>query len=369
MQNKKAGGGLGWLIGIGSLVALVLIVGIVWYGVSKQSAYQDQQLALQKAAQQAQDKTKTAPAAPAANRGGTASVVKAAAYDFESTNTGTATAIPAYAYQYVVDSQTGKTSETPSYIGSASATTLSTSGTSFNTVIGNKLCGVAFNATGGTTGTTGYYGVEKCINVVRDYDDLALETHKICRQDQMQGYLEDYSNNKGLNLTLGANTASNSFRDLFFRVNSSNCAYNLGAIAIKVGSGTKDYINSVTLDGGDNAMTKSSLSLSRINSQFLYELDTPLMMHQYQSITTGSLTLTGSGVGCSTTEFVNVTAMDKSKFQSAKGSNPILEGYENDAQTPADVGGADVLIASSGKGTSTANAVNGDGTYSFACTS
>lgn len=369
MQNKKAGSGLGWLIGIGSLVALVLIVAIVWYGVSKQSAYQDEQLELQKAAAAKEAAKAAAPAAPAANRGGTASVVKAAAYDFESTNTGTATGIPSYVYQYVVDSQTGKTSETPSYIGSASATTLSTSGTSFNTVIGNKLCGVAFNATGGATGTTGYYGVEKCINVVRDYDDLALETHKICRQDQTQGYLEDYSNNKGLNLSLGANSASNSFRDLFFRINSSNCAYNLGAIAITLGSGTGSNIQTITLDGGANPMTKSSLALTRIKPQFLYELDTPLMMHQYQSITTGSLTLIGNGNGCSTTEFVNVTAMDKGKFQSAKGSNPILTGYENDAQTPADVGGADVLIASSGRGTSTANVVNGDGTYSFACTS
>ena len=264
MQNKKAGSGLGWLIGIGSLVALVLIVAIVWYGVSKQSAYQDEQLELQKAAAAKEAAKAAAPAAPAANRGGTASVVKAAAYDFESTNTGTATGIPSYVYQYVVDSQTGKTSETPSYIGSASATTLSTSGTSFNTVIGNKLCGVALNATGGATGTTGYYGVEKCINVVRDYDDLALETHKICRQDQTQGYLEDYSNNKGLNLSLGANSASNSFRDLFFRINSSNCAYNLGAIAITLGSGTGSNIQTITLDGGANPMTKSSLALTRI---------------------------------------------------------------------------------------------------------
>ena len=373
MQYKKGQGVVIVIILIFAVLAISIFGFLSYTETRKQTALAEKQTALL-----AKEETKTVEEKSESTNVGRSAIARASALDLQS-NTQSQVAVPAYFYKIDKD---GKFIE---YIGQTSARTLSASDSTSVTpvVIGDKICGIGFNTTGGGAGgTAGYYGLDKCIDIKVGGETMILDVHRTCRQDQLQGYLVDTRDNVGSNLTAGV-SASNNFKAIELRVNGTDCAYNLGGWYVDVPAGTNildiglsgitDFGSSTVLSGktkdGDIVETNRVLKRVRTQSEYVFELDEPLLINEYDQIKTGAFSILADGDGCSAgTDNVNISSFDIAKYQSAKQANrPILQGIEDDQDSPVDVGGADVLMISNGKGTSTANPQNGDGTTSFYC--
>lgn len=350
------------------LIIAVLIIGTFsffsYLESRKQTAIQEKQTALL-----AKEQAKTPEDKSATTNVGKSAIARSTAVDLQS-NTKAQVGVPAYFY---TRNQDGTFKE---YVGQSGTRTLSASdSTSVTPVnIGDRLCGRAFNATGGVSGTVGYYGDEKCIDIKVGGETLRLEVDRICRTNQMQGYLKTNLNALGQNLTAGASQA-NSFETLELRVNGTDCAYNLGGFYVDIVSTASNIqdvgMGEVATKGATTAkVMETNKNLKRLTAvdDYVFELDKPILMKEYETVKTGSFTILADGDGCSTAEGVNVTAFDVSGYQSVTDDKlPLLSGIEDDQTSPVDVGGADIPIVSSGRGTSGTNTVNADGTTSFYC--
>lgn len=364
MQYKKAQGVAIVVILIIAVLAISLF-GLGSYIESrKQTALAEKQTALL----QKEDKKTVEEKSETTNIGKSA-IARASALDLQS-NTQAQVGVPAYFYTVDKD---GKFKE---YVGQTSARTLSaTDSTSITpVVIGDKLCGRVFNTTGGQGGEIGYYGIEKCTDIQVGGETLILDSHRICRINQLQGYLKTNLNALGRNLTAGVSQA-NSFASIELRINGTDCAYNLGGFYVDTSAGTNiqdvGMGEAVTKGATTSKLTETNLNLKRLSAidDYVFELDEPILIKEYETVITGAFTILADGDGCSSAEAVNVTAFDVAPYQSAKlaGRPIITKGIEDDQVSPVDVGGADVPIVSSGRGTSAVNDVNGDGTTSFYC--
>ena len=186
--NKKGAAATGVIVA--SIVLLVLLVagfgGAMVYNSFKQTALQEDQL--QKEAEQTpQDKS-------VEKKSGDVTVLKTYALDKES-NTNAQTAVPAFFYTKNAD---GKFNN---FIGTASSTLLSaTAATSISPVtIGSQVCGLAFNGTGTQNG---FYGDEKCQEIKTEGETMPLDTHTICKSDQLQGLIFSSGDTVNSNMTL-----------------------------------------------------------------------------------------------------------------------------------------------------------------------
>lgn len=340
------------VIAILSLLLVSVVSGITYFGwqINKQTSLQEEQAQA--------DKEKTPEDKSVASKSGEVTVLKVYAQDKES-NTNAQVAVPAFFY-------TKKDGIFGDYIGSSASTTLSaTASTSISPVtIGSTVCGNPFNGTGTNVG---FYGEEKCQEIKTEGETLQLDTHTICTAIQMQGLLFSDSTTTNANMSLGT-SGSNSFDHVEIRVNGTDCAYNLAGFYVDTIAATN--LDNIDLGSDTSSMTEKNVKIQRVKEKanYVFELDTPLMMHENVKYKTGSLTLKADGDGCSTSEAINISAFDKSSSQSAKGSRPILSGrIEDDQDSPVDVGGADIQIVSSGRRASSANAQNADGTSTFYC--
>lgn len=361
--NKKAQSGLA--IAIVAVLAVVVITGVIWGGfqLNKQTALKEEELMLakEKASKPIEQKSEE-------SKAGDIVVVQATANDLQDNNNAQ---ISVPSFFYTRDEGTGAFKE---YVGGTAGFTLSSSATTSikPVTIGSYLCGTAFNSTGGASGTVGYYGKEKCKKIQTEGENFQLEVNRICRQNQLQGYLITNLNALGQNLTGGV-SQSNSFARLEMRVNGTDCAYNLGGWYVDVIAGTN--IQDVSMeDAVAKGATIVKLEETNVNfkrlsdtDNYVFEVENPILMKEYETVKSGSFTILADGDGCSTAEPVNVTAFDKSNFQSSKSGRPLLSGYEDDQTSPADIGSADILITSTGSGTSGTNSMNRDGSSSFYC--
>lgn len=353
------------------MIIVILIVAVLIIGLFSLGSYMEsrKQTALQAEQTKAllREQAKTPEEKSETSNVGKSAIARATAIDLQE-NTKAQVAVPAYFYK--VD----KDGNFVEYVGQTGARTLSaTESTSITPVnIGDKICGVSFNSTGGANGINGYYGNVGCIDIQVGGETLVLEANRICRQNQLQGYLKTNLNQLGRNLTAGASQA-NSFTTLELRINGTDCAYNLGGFYVDVIAGTNiqdiSMDDSITKGGKTTKLTETNVNLKRLSGtdDYVFELAEPMILKEYDTLNTGSFTILADGDGCSTAEGVNVTAFDKANFQSTGSGKPILFGIEDDQVSPADVGGADVLIISNGRGTSGSNDLNGDGTTSFSC--
>lgn len=300
---------------------------------------------------------------------GKAAILKASAQDAENNDPTTQVAVPALFYTKDAE---GKFS---GWIGQGATTLLSaTAATSVTPVtIGQTVYGIAFNGTGTLNG---FYGEEKAHTVTTEGDSEVYVVHTICRADQLQGLIYDNRQNTHVNLTVGA-SSTNSFKQAELHVNGTDCAYKLGGFYVDLIGST--HINNVDIgsalgytgEKNEFAISKTNKNIQRVSAKddYVFELGTPLMLHENQYFLTGGISLSTDGTGCSSAEGVNITAFDKANFKSAKaGVGIAFNGIETDATSPVDVGAADKLFVSEGKGASVANTINGDGSTSFWCT-
>lgn len=361
MYKKKRGQ-------IGIQIAVWLLVVVVIGGTIGTLYYQNKQTVLQEKRDVEKEAEEKGTELPTAKKN-EITVLKASAYDEEDNNDAQ---IAVDGYFWTVDADTGKFL---GFIGGSSANSLPSTGTlSISPVVtGQKVHGIAFNNTGGVGGRIGYYGeVETKTKlghetIISEGEEMLLKSHRICRNDQMEGLITYSGSDTNKNISLGAST-SDSFEKTRLRINGTDCAYRLGAILVDTIAGSN--IENVDLTEDTTALSETPISIKRIKEKddYVFELDTPKLLIEGQKYYTGTLFVKADGDGCSSAEAVNVSAVDYASYKSAKlkdGNGDllgILEGYEDNADSPADVGGDDKLYVSEAT-----NSQNGDGSSSFWC--
>lgn len=369
-MNKKAQSKVP--TGVWVILSIVLIVAVGGFGFM---AYQSQkQTALEEQRQKAELAKPTETASIESNVGKVA-VLKASATDKENNNPNTQVAVPARFWKANKDGiwetfasggaqykkYTGSFKE---WIGSSATVALSsTTTTSISPVnVGDIVCGSAFNGTGTSVS---FIGETSCVELATEAESLKLPTHTGCTATQLQGVIYSTGSTTGQNISVGVN-GDNSFDKVYLRVNSTDCAYNLGGFYVDTTSGTN--VDDINLGSETKPLTKSNKAIKRIKEKddYVFELDAPLLMHENEKFYTGSLSVSADGDGCSPAERLNVSAYDSAQYLPIAGL-ALASGAEDDQSSPADVGSPDIPIISSGKGASTTNSVNEDGTVSFFC--
>jgi hypothetical protein len=278
----------------------------------------------------------------AALKTGDAASLRIYVTDEEAANTGTKVAAPIYCYD-----ETGK------FADNADGTVSSTSSaTQVNTVIGKTLTCQAINKT--------FYGDKQVVPVKEDNVPVTLVAHRVC--SSTGGTITYYDKNGAneANLTLAANEESY-FGKMEFRISSANCAYNLAGFYIDTVTGTN--ISNIDMSGTadvigqkghpDTNIVKGKAKYERIKDvdDYVFEIDDnsaqegnqPLMMHQYDYLNTGSVTVLAdadgtSGVGDTMTTY----AFDKTSFRSYKVEAIFDNAVEDDQDSPSDIGAADI---------------------------
>lgn len=317
------------LIGGGALIVLI-IFGVILIGL--------QQQALPKG---------NGDGAPAPSLIGKAATIQQRVKDRAADNTETQRAVPLYTYQ--------KNADGTLYFLEDGTVTSTTSTTDSSTSVGETWCSIAIN--------NSYYGEEKCFDVKTEGDkpiDLSVwkvgtntnEDGKVELKDKDSTSWQNILGNK-VNLTLSA-SQSDHIDGLRISMNASNQAWNVAGIYVNFVDGTN--ISSLTIGSpvavtGIEAVTSVSLSktttvnLARTSSDDeVWLFSSPIMLLEWDYITTGLITLEADGDGCATTtavDMVDFWVFDKTKYRS-QTSAAILEGYENDAATPADIGKGDI---------------------------
>lgn len=315
------------------LIAILLVavsgVGVITFYAQKQTGLQEK------------EETQTTEEASESKNAGEITVLKSWAVDKQA-NTETQVLVPAYYYLKNEDGSFDK------WIGGTSGYTLSATATTSVSpvVIGQTVYGTAFNGS--------YYGDENSQKIQIEGEQLKLDVHSICPKG-LEMKIFDETNNEAKNLSVGA-SQSNSFDRLKFRNNNSDCAYNLAGFYIDLTS-TGSNITTIVIDGDASytGITKTSTSLEREKDKddLVYALDSPIMLKESQKWFSGDVTVTADGDGCTNQgESVNVYAFDEAKFLKKDGSG-IGSGWENDADSPADVGGGDVHLLLSATTTET----------------
>lgn len=241
-------------------------------------------------------------------------------YDREASNQNTVATVPVYVYSGTTFARDGTAS--------------STTRVSQKVTRGESYSYVAFNGS--------YYGdIRRNVVINADNDDVDLEAHAICRSGlDIKLYDESLKTDRPNITGVGANQKG-SMEKMRVDHNDSNCAYNLAGFYFDTVSTSN--ISNIELSGKDSAISSSNIGIERVKEydDYVFELNTPVMMEDGDTYDTGKITVEADGDGCAA-ELVTVYAFDKAHSRSQTAGKGILENViESDAPSPADVGGAD----------------------------
>jgi len=158
-------------------------------------------------------------------------------------------------------------------------------------------------------------------------------------------------NSDGTALTEGSNAnisiaagATDYFEKFKIKQNVSNRAFNF--LGIFADLDTETNISAITIGAMDTTLAETTTGLKRVTTDdYIWQVSTPVMLLEYDSIVVGPITITGDGDGCSagtstTADDVTLYVFDGNYYFSTKGAE-VKFGGETDAVSPADVGASD----------------------------
>lgn len=264
----------------------------------------------------------------AVNTGQIASV-KMKAVDKES-STLAQVSVPAYVWN----------SKDPSHLLNDATVLSASTTTAVNSVsIGDNICYTAFNAS--------FYGDVACKTISAQSDLLEIPVHAVATSALIETYYKASIGdvNDELNISLGANQAD-SFTKLRIQNNNSNEMLNLKALVVD--TVVRSNISDATVLGMEENSALPARLIATDQANYRFDLPNALALREFEDFITGTFTLKADGDGCNgvNTENVVLRWLDESRFKSVKGADAgsIALGVEDNANSPADVGRADLTL-------------------------
>ena len=314
MKMNKTGKvtGMGVLVTLALLVVIVAGVGISW-------------VVFQSGAQQTAVQTPTAVDIPISSQGKSASA-RVFVYDREA-KPHALVAIPFYAWD----------KQTPTILSADGTTSSTTARTNVQTTTGKILQFISYQV-------ANYYGKVVDVPIDTESVDVDLDVYNVVPNVRRSGMQLDAFDRDDNSISASiAMVGSETYTLSRLRIiqNNSVAAFNLKLIAINSSKATSD-IDSVVV----NPLAKVSCPLNEVRNgtfTWCYELATPIMLHEFDQWNSGTVPIKASGSNPS--ETLTWKAVDWAEYKASKGSNAnsITYGYEDDADTPADVGALNIL--------------------------
>lgn len=328
--RKKGAVGTNLILGGLFLVVVILACSVIYFGVQQQTAVVEEE------DKPVEDKS-------AERKAGEITVLKTWAVDKQA-NTETQIKVPAY---FWLEDASGNFI---SWIGGTSGYTLSaTTTTSVSPVtIGTIVNGIAFNRS--------FYGEKQQKEIKIEGEQMKLNSHTICNNGKggLEILLYDDQTNIDKNISVPA-SQSESYDYLRFKNNGTDCAYNLAGFMFDIVSASNISTIAMKSDADYTSVSKSNIAIERKKDEddFVFALSSPVMLKEGEKWYSGTLTVTADGDGCSSTagEPVDIRGFDEAKYVDRNGVG-IKSGWEDNQDTPVDVGSDDVLDKVGGSGAS-----------------
>ena len=320
-----------------AVLAVTAIIGVGYF------VYSD----MQQTALQEEEAEKAAVEGPTTLQG-KAATVSTVAYDKAADVASTQAAAPLYLIvgnsdspiTATADSITGESFAADNSSLSTSTTTDTTSGVN----VGDTIIGIASNNT--------WYGAPGAVETIDSQNyKYDVDVYRVATNGgKVTWYDEDDNSftNSTSNITVAA-SQEYTFSKLKIENNVSNRAWNIAGFYLQEPTGTN--ITSYALDGttsGDYevGISKDSTAYSlesRDNVDVVFALDEAVLLLEYDKIYTPSLTVEADGDGCNTgEEMAKLKVFDANWYRSNK-QQAMLFGAEDDKDSPADIGGNDLI--------------------------
>ncbi len=141
------------------------------------------------------------------------------------------------------------------------------------------------------------------------------------------------------NISLGANQ-ENEFEKIRFTNNQTDTAFRFGALIFNTNDSTN--IDQITVNAGDGTFTEGTLPKRLKTSEFIWQLDVPVLMLEFDDFETGSILYKADSTGCVTDDdLVRVRIVDVGEYLTKDGQQ-YATGFEDDSDSNNDVGMPDM---------------------------
>ena len=315
MHNNKRGVGMNAFLWV-FVFAVVALIGVVLWTTQSDQAIQ-------------QEVAVTEQTISSIKEGDTASL-RINAYDKTNNNAGTLLATPVYCTKnggLVAD-------------GTSLSTTARTT-VSVNT--GDTVQCITFNGTGVRGG---FYGLDwKSTAIPTEIVDLDLDAYKVADSVQIKLYsTSGIVVNEGtaintVNITLGV-SQTDTLNSLRLKTNESDRAFNFKGFYFDTVVGTN--VSNIEVGSGGNGLQKGNyiIDYSKDQADFILDVATPILLEEFDEVDFGSIKFTADGDGCPDNvlgDLIYIYPYDSAPFRSQK-EQTIKFGYQNDADSPTDVG-------------------------------